>query len=57
MNGDMITLNDRRDDSSDRSILGDSGIKQTREISVTYEAGQSERDERSLANQVDIFHH
>lgn len=57
MNGDMITLNDRRDDASDRSILGDSGIKQTREISVTYEAGQSERHERSLANQVDIFHH
>ncbi|KAJ6003040.1 hypothetical protein N7451_005587 [Penicillium sp. IBT 35674x] len=57
MNDDMITLNDRRDDASDRSILSDSGIKQTREISVTYEAGQSERNERSLANQVDIFHH
>lgn len=55
MHGDMITLNDRRDDASDRIILGDSVIKQTREISVTYEAGQNRRNERS-ANRVDIFH-
>ncbi|KAJ5663192.1 hypothetical protein N7507_003923 [Penicillium longicatenatum] len=57
MNGDMITLNDRRDNASDENVPGETGIKQTREISVTYEAGQDGRSDSSLANRVDIFHH
>lgn len=57
MNDDMITLNDVRDDTSCGTMLGESGIKQTREILVTYEAGQSGSNESSSANRVDIFHH
>ncbi|KAJ5632738.1 hypothetical protein N7490_009077 [Penicillium lividum] len=57
MNGDMITLNDRKDDDSGKSILSDAGIKQTQEISITYEVDPSERNESSFANPVYFLHH
>ncbi|KAJ5729775.1 uncharacterized protein N7483_004283 [Penicillium malachiteum] len=40
MGGDIITLSKQRDDSSDKSILSISGIKQTREVTITYEASK-----------------
>ncbi|KAJ6151582.1 hypothetical protein N7470_007179 [Penicillium chermesinum] len=53
MGGEAITLADRKDDSSDKSILGKSTIQQTQEISVTYEHSMDE--EGMAANRVDTF--
>ncbi|KAF7588697.1 hypothetical protein BBP40_005296 [Aspergillus hancockii] len=50
--GESITLADRQDDNSIKSILGSSGIKQTQEITVTYE--QDSDENRALGNRMDI---
>lgn len=53
MGGEAITLANRKDDSSDKSILGKSGIQQTQEVSVSYE--QPSDEERVLGSRVDAF--
>ncbi|KAJ5166243.1 uncharacterized protein N7482_005024 [Penicillium canariense] len=52
--GEVISLPTRKDDSSEKSILGHSaGIKQTQEVLVTYERNLDE--ERSLEDRVEVF--
>lgn len=52
--GEAITLTTRKDDGSEKSILVHSpGIKQTHEVSITYERNLDE--ERSLEGRVEAF--
>ncbi|KAJ5732462.1 hypothetical protein N7493_003943 [Penicillium malachiteum] len=50
MGEDMITLYNRKDDASDKSILSISGIKQTREVTITYEASKGKSGTRKGAS-------
>ncbi|KAB8235904.1 uncharacterized protein BDW43DRAFT_317861 [Aspergillus alliaceus] len=47
-----ITLPDRRDDNSSKSILSSPGIRQTQEIIVTYDQAPSENG--SMGNRLDV---
>ncbi|OGM46628.1 hypothetical protein ABOM_004648 [Aspergillus bombycis] len=52
--GETITLPDRRDDNSAKSILGSSGIKQTQEVTVTYDQGPEENEQ--VADRMGVLH-
>ena len=50
MGDDTISLNERDDDSSDKSILSLSGIRQTKEVTITYETPKG----KSLAGRLNV---